>query len=126
MIFKAYFLSENQDTQLNDSGRHSHNTTLWIPQQSLTAHYQPKRLSVTVSPLFLFPRAVGIGVSSVASRVGGILSPIILLLGDSIASLPLILFGSSAVLAGLLALFLPETKGQKLPQTLEEGEEMGK
>ena len=79
--------------------------------------------------LDLYPatnRAVGLGVCSVASDIGGILSPIILLLGDAVAFLPLMLFGSSAVLAGLLALLLPETLGRRLPQTLAEGEEMGK
>ncbi|XP_038078075.1 organic cation transporter protein-like [Patiria miniata] len=77
----------------------------------------------------LFPtpiRSIGLGMSSLAARIGGILSPIILLLGDYLESLPLIVFGSSAVLAGFLVLLLPETKGRKLPQTLEEGEEIGK
>ena len=58
-------------------------------------------------------RAVGLGLCSVAARIGGILSPIILLLGDYFEILPFLLFGSSAVLAGLLALLLPETQGQK-------------
>ncbi|XP_022107240.1 organic cation transporter protein-like [Acanthaster planci] len=77
----------------------------------------------------LFPtpiRAVGLGVSSSAARVGGILSPIILLLKNTVPVLPLVLFGSSTVVAGCLVLFLPETKGRRLPQTLEEGEEFGK
>ncbi|XP_071801497.1 organic cation transporter protein-like [Asterias amurensis] len=91
-------------------------------------------ISATFSIIYLyttelFPtpvRAVGLGLCSVAARVGGILSPIILLLGDVFEALPLILFGSSAVVAGMLALFLPETMGQKLPQTLKEGEDFGK
>ena len=74
----------------------------------------------------IFYRVVGIGVCSFASQVGATLSPVILLLGDSAASLPFILFGSSAILAGLLALCLPETRGVRLPQTLKEGEEMVK
>ena len=61
-----------------------------------------------------------------AARIGGILSPVILLLGDVFESLPLVLFGSSAVLAGLLVFLLPETRGQQLPQTLREEEEFGK
>ncbi|XP_038077427.1 organic cation transporter protein-like isoform X1 [Patiria miniata] len=84
---------------------------------------------VYVYTVELFPtpvRAVGLGVSSVASRVGGILSPIILLLDKTVANLPMWLFGSSAILAGTLAFFLPETRGKKLPQTLEEGEAFGK
>ncbi|XP_038078076.1 organic cation transporter protein-like [Patiria miniata] len=79
------------------------------------------------SELFPTPvRSIGVGMGAVAAQLGGILSPIILLLGDYLESLPLIVFGSSAVLAGLLVLLLPETKGRKLPQTLEEGEEIGK
>ncbi|XP_038077424.1 organic cation transporter protein-like [Patiria miniata] len=77
----------------------------------------------------IFPtpvRAVGLGVSSVAARVGGILSPIILLLDKTVANLPMWLFGTSTILAGILAFFLPETRGKKLPQTLEEGEAFGK
>ncbi|XP_071801412.1 organic cation transporter protein-like [Asterias amurensis] len=91
-------------------------------------------ISATYSIIYLystelFPtpvRAVGLGVCSVAARIGGILSPVILLLGDVFESLPLVLFGSSAVLAGLLVFLLPETRGQQLPQTLREGEEFGK
>ncbi|XP_022108996.1 solute carrier family 22 member 13-like [Acanthaster planci] len=91
-------------------------------------------ISVTFSLIYLysievFPtpvRAVGVGVCSIASRIGAILSPVILLSKHAAADLPLILFGSSAVIAGLLVFFLPETKGRKLPQTLKEGEEIGK
>lgn len=41
------------------------------------------------------------------------------------ASLPLILFGAVALVAGLLALLLPETLGYKLPDTAEEAERIG-
>ena len=40
--------------------------------------------------------------------------------------LPAIIFGSTAVLAGIMSWFLPETRGQKLPDTIMEGEEFGK
>ena len=68
-------------------------------------------------------RAIGIGMCSVASRIGGIISPLVLLWGRNV---PSIVFGCSAIVAGILVFFLPETKGQKLPQTLEEAEAMGK
>ncbi|XP_022107237.1 organic cation transporter protein-like [Acanthaster planci] len=88
-------------------------------------------ISVTFGTIYLysselFPtpvRTAGVGICSVSSRIGGIISPLILLLGSGPSSA---VFGSSAVLAGLLVFLLPETKGQKLPQTLEEGEEIGK
>ena len=40
--------------------------------------------------------------------------------------LPLLIYGGSAVAAGLLTLMLPETLNRKLPETLAEGEEFGK
>ncbi|XP_072018558.1 organic cation transporter protein-like [Amphiura filiformis] len=77
----------------------------------------------------MFPtvvRSAGVGISSMASRVGGILAPLILILGEYWPPLPLIIFGSSAIIAGLLALLFPETKGKTLPETIEEGEMFGK
>lgn len=41
-------------------------------------------------------------------------------------SLPLILFGSMGVIAGLLSLIFPETLGTKLPDTVWEAEKIGK
>ena len=39
---------------------------------------------------------------------------------------PLLIFGVLSVIAGLMLLLLPETYGQKLPDTIEEGEELGR
>ena len=39
---------------------------------------------------------------------------------------PLLIFGILSVIAGLLLLLLPETYGQKLPDTMKEGEEFGR
>nr|CAD7399801.1 unnamed protein product [Timema cristinae] len=41
-------------------------------------------------------------------------------------SLPLLLFGGMSLLSGALALFFPETLGTKLPDTVEEAENIGK
>ena len=65
------------------------------------------------------------GTCSMFSRISGILAPIILTLSKIWTPLPLVIYGSVSVLAGLLTLFLPETLGQKLPETLEEGENFG-
>jgi hypothetical protein len=42
------------------------------------------------------------------------------------ASLPLILFGGISLFSGLLALYFPETHHAKLPDTVEEAENIGK
>lgn len=39
--------------------------------------------------------------------------------------LPSVIFGAIAVTSGLLALVLPETLNQPMPQTLEDGEKFG-
>jgi hypothetical protein len=41
-------------------------------------------------------------------------------------SLPLLLFGGMSVFSGLLALYFPETLNVKLPDTIEEAENIGK
>ena len=65
---------------------------------------------------------MGLGGSSMCARIGGILCPYVNLLKDFWQPLPMIIYGVSAILAGLLALFLPETMGRDLPETLEDGE----
>ncbi|KAJ8026960.1 Solute carrier family 22 member 6-A [Holothuria leucospilota] len=67
-------------------------------------------------------RSVGLGMCSTASRIGSISTPLILLLDEIWEPLPLLIFGSSAIIGGLLVLFLPETRGKDLPETIEEGE----
>ncbi|XP_072037353.1 organic cation transporter protein-like [Amphiura filiformis] len=71
-------------------------------------------------------RTAGTGLSSAASRVGGMVAPLIFLLEDTWKPLPFMIFGSCALLAGVLTLLLPETRNKNLPETLEEGEEFGK
>ena len=62
------------------------------------------------------------GVSSMAARISGVLSPIVLLLENYWTPLPLIVFGICSILAGLLTLMLPETRKRPLPETLQDGE----
>lgn len=74
----------------------------------------------------IFPtplRSTGVGICSTASRVAGILAPLILLLDEYWEPLPLLIFGSTCIIGGLLLLFLPETRGRRLPETIQEGEE---
>jgi len=71
-------------------------------------------------------RNVGVGTGSFFARVGGVIAPYIGQLSDYGKVIPLIVFGSLSLLAGLLVLFLPETKGKHLPETIEDGENFGK
>ncbi|KAK6169201.1 hypothetical protein SNE40_020297 [Patella caerulea] len=76
----------------------------------------------------LFPtvlRNTALGSSSTCSQIGGMISPYIadlgiLIGGDLKTALPLIVFGTVCVTAGLLSLILPETLNQKLPENIED------
>ena len=74
----------------------------------------------------LFPTVVrntGIGTSSSIARVGSVLAPIV---GREVAKisrdLVIVIFAVVALISGVLTLFLPETNGKKLPDTMEEGQ----
>lgn len=71
-------------------------------------------------------RSGGVGTFSTFSRFGALLAPFVPLLKFIYDFLPLFVFGMFAFIAGILALILPETLGQKLPETIEEAENIGK
>lgn len=71
-------------------------------------------------------RSGGVGTFSTFSRFGALLAPFVPLLKVFFDFLPLLLFGVVAFVAGLLAILLPETLGIKLPDTIEEAENVGK
>ncbi|XP_013378740.1 organic cation transporter protein [Lingula anatina] len=67
-----------------------------------------------------------VGVSSMFARVGGVLAPLVNLMGAyTIRQFPPIVFGVTSLVAGLLALLLPETMGLPMPETLVQGEAFG-
>ncbi|XP_053398435.1 organic cation transporter protein-like [Mercenaria mercenaria] len=78
----------------------------------------------------LYPTVVrnsGVGTSSCFSRFGVISAPYIAGLntvvnGDLGRALPLVIFGSFSVSAGLLSLHLPETAHARLPETIDDAE----
>lgn len=71
-------------------------------------------------------RSGGVGTFSTFSRFGALLAPFVPLLKRFYSFLPLLVFGTFAFISGLLATTLPETLGQKLPDTIEEAENIGK
>lgn len=63
---------------------------------------------------------------SMIGRLGSVIAPQTPLLGRLMESLPVILFGSMSLVSGLLALVFPETHNTKLPDTIEEAENIGR
>ncbi|XP_026286905.1 organic cation transporter protein isoform X1 [Frankliniella occidentalis] len=77
----------------------------------------------------LFPTNVRHSLFAMCSafgRIGSIIAPQAPLLNRILESLPVILFGTMSLISGLLALVFPETHNTKLPDTIEEAENIGK
>lgn len=82
----------------------------------------------------LFPtviRNVALGGGSCFARIGSMIAPYFVMLGMSIGgaigeALPLVIFGATSVIAGLMCLYLPETLNQRLPETIEDGINFGR
>ncbi|XP_001608167.1 organic cation transporter-like protein [Nasonia vitripennis] len=77
----------------------------------------------------LFPTTLRhslLGICSMTGRLGSILAPQTSLLAKlTYEGVPVLLFGSVTLTAGLLSLTFPETLGTKLPDTLFEAEQIG-
>ncbi|RUS74807.1 hypothetical protein EGW08_017436, partial [Elysia chlorotica] len=83
----------------------------------------------------LFPTVVrnsAIGMCNVVESLGGIISPYIADMGLIIhggpfsQSLPMLIFGSVSLVAGGLSMTLPETLGQKMPETIQDAINLSK
>lgn len=71
----------------------------------------------------IFPTVIrnsGMGIVSVAARIGGIMAPFIIMLGDYIPNLHFSFLGLMAFSAGLLNMKLPETLGKPMPETIDD------
>ncbi|XP_051536552.1 solute carrier family 22 member 4 [Myxocyprinus asiaticus] len=65
-------------------------------------------------------RNLGIGICSSAARIGSITAPYVIFLGTFNRYLPYILMGSLTIVSSISNMFLPETFGKLLPETLEQ------
>eukprot|EP00928_Gymnodinium_smaydae_P037515 TRINITY_DN26023_c0_g4_i2.p1 TRINITY_DN26023_c0_g4~~TRINITY_DN26023_c0_g4_i2.p1 ORF type:complete len:683 (+),score=114.46 TRINITY_DN26023_c0_g4_i2:99-2051(+) len=71
----------------------------------------------------LFPttlRSSSMGLQSLFARFGGMLAPAVASMGKVSQALPLIIFGVPCAISALLLLCLPETRGQPMPDTLDD------
>ncbi|XP_019728819.1 solute carrier family 22 member 6 [Hippocampus comes] len=76
----------------------------------------------------LFPTIIrqnGMGWVSMCARVGAMVAPMVLLSGDYIPWLPGLIYGGAPIISGVAALFLPETLGSPLPDTIQDVEDRG-
>ncbi|OQV24295.1 Carcinine [Hypsibius exemplaris] len=77
----------------------------------------------------LFPtvvRSQGASLTQYVSNAVACVFPVVNYLGEAYIAYPVIIFGAFSVIAGISALFLPETLGADLPQTLLDGENFGR
>ncbi|OWF34554.1 solute carrier family 22 member 15-like [Mizuhopecten yessoensis] len=89
--------------------------------------------SVYIMTSELYPTVVrnaGMGACSCFARFGSMVAPYVISAAADIEGtigklLPLIIFGSASIAAGLIALLLPETLNKDLPDTIEEAELFG-
>uniref|UniRef100_A0A667YZ13 Solute carrier family 22 member 6 n=1 Tax=Myripristis murdjan TaxID=586833 RepID=A0A667YZ13_9TELE len=74
----------------------------------------------------LFPTVIrqsGMGWVSMMARIGAMVAPMVLLLDDYIPWLPGLIYGGAPILSGVAAIFLPETLGVPLPDTIQDVED---
>lgn len=96
-----------------------------LGKMSITASYG----TIYVFSAEQFPtviRNVALGASSMSARVGGILAPYLLYLSTVWKPAPFLVFGVAALIGGICSTFLPETCDRELPETLADGEQLGK
>ncbi|XP_012268122.2 carcinine transporter-like [Athalia rosae] len=71
-------------------------------------------------------RAQGVSLIHIIGYFAHIIGPYVVYLGEISPSLPLTVLGLLSFVVAVQALFMPETLGQDLPQTLEEGNDFGR
>ncbi|XP_077977744.1 organic cation transporter protein-like [Glandiceps talaboti] len=71
-------------------------------------------------------RSIGVSITCISGMLGATFAPQVLLLSNLWEPLPMTAIAVLQLIAGILALVLPETRGKKLPETIEEGETFGR
>ncbi|XP_055844858.1 carcinine transporter-like [Episyrphus balteatus] len=71
-------------------------------------------------------RAQGVAFIHIMGYVASIIAPFVVYLANISPVLPLLILGALGIFGGSLCLFLPETLGHELPQTMADGEEFGR
>ncbi|XP_046745588.1 carcinine transporter-like isoform X2 [Diprion similis] len=71
-------------------------------------------------------RAQGVSLIHTLGYIAHIIGPYVVYLSDVSPSLPLIVLGLLSVTVAIQSLFMPETLGQDLPQTLQDGNDFGR
>lgn len=69
-------------------------------------------------------RAAGVGSSSLVSKIGGTLSTTVAALADIHPAIPTIIFATMAIISGSITWFVPETRGRKMPETIDDVERL--
>ncbi|XP_004449273.2 organic anion transporter 3 [Dasypus novemcinctus] len=67
-------------------------------------------------------RQTGLGLSNLWTRVGSMVSPLVMILGEVQPFVPNLIFGTTTLMGAGATLFLPETIHQPLPETIEDAE----
>ncbi|CAG9566352.1 unnamed protein product [Danaus chrysippus] len=96
-----------------------------IGKWSVTLTYS----SVYIYVSEVFPtnmRQTLISFCSTAGRIGSLIAPLTPLLSQYHQSMPTVIFGGMCFISSLLVIMLPETRNMRLPDTIEEAEELSK
>lgn len=94
----------------------------------LTANFGKFGISSSFAILYVYSaelvptvvRNFAMGTCSMTARFGAMLAPLVVTMGNIHPKLPMTLFGTSGIIAGIIGMMLPETLNQPVPDTLDD------